>query len=151
MLITLGPAVASLLFMHVAGIMIVMCVRVKWQLRGRNLDGPSMCFQWWSGIRRASNRRPRAVEVRRVPRSRHVVRVLEVRCLPVRCFEVLASERLSQRCNKRPKFEHLKLYCKQRKSSVDFPNRKQENMSLDCGEREAESSASKCVCMFRAG
>ena len=41
--------------------------------------------------RRASKRRPRAAEV--MARSRYVLRVLEERCLPLRHFQVLASER----------------------------------------------------------
>ena len=41
--------------------------------------------------RRASKRRPRAAEV--MARSRHVLRVLQVRCLPLRHFQVLAFER----------------------------------------------------------
>ena len=41
--------------------------------------------------RRASKRQPRAAEV--MARSRHVLRVFEVRCLPLRHFQVLAFER----------------------------------------------------------
>ena len=42
-------------------------------------------------MRRASKRRPGAAEV--MARSRHVLRVLEKRCLPLRHFQVLAFER----------------------------------------------------------
>ena len=69
--------------------------------------------------------------------SRHVLRVLEVRCLPLRHFQVLAFERSQwQRCNKRPKFEHNQNVLQAEKERCQVPGQKSKKlfvcMSLHC-------------------
>ena len=75
--------------------------------------------------RQASKRRPRAVEV--IAKSRHVLRVLEIRCLPLGHFQVLAFERSTNQkdVTKDRNLNTFKMYCKRRKSCVRFPAEKQ--------------------------
>ena len=59
-------------------------------------------------------------------RFRHILEVLEVRCLLPGHFQVLAFEKIDndKDVTKDRNLNTFKMYCKQRKSGVRFPDRK---------------------------